>query len=59
MSYNPMDVVCSNVRGLNSPVKKKALREFVDSLRAAIVCIVESKLEHVDQYIILQCLGPS
>ena len=44
MLYNAMELICWNVRGLNSPAKKKALREFVDPVRVAIICIVESKL---------------
>lgn len=48
MSFNATELVCWNVRGLNSPAKRKALREFVDSIHAAIVCILETKLEVVD-----------
>ena len=54
-----MELVCWNVRGLNSPTKKKTLREFVDTVHVAILCILESKLERVDQFTIMQCLGPS
>ena len=57
MSFNALDLVCWNVRGLNSPAKRKALRGFVDSTRAAIVCILETKLEVVDTFVILQCMG--
>ena len=59
MSYIAQELVCWNVRGLNSPAKKKALREFVDTIHVAIICILETKLERVDQYVIMQCLGPS
>lgn len=59
MSHNALDLVCWNVRGLNSPAKKKALREFADFACVAILCILETKLERVDQYVIMQCLGPS
>ena len=59
MSYNAMEMVCWNVRGLNSPAKPKALREFVGSIHTAIICILETKLEVVDQFVIMQCLGPS
>lgn len=59
MSYIAMDLVCWNVRGLTSPAKRKVLREFVDSIHEALVCILESKLESVDQFLIMQCLGPS
>ena len=59
MSYNAMEMVCWNVRGLNSPAKRKALREFVDSIHTAIMCILETKLEVVDQFVIMQRLGPA
>ncbi|XP_073355614.1 uncharacterized protein [Aegilops tauschii subsp. strangulata] len=58
MSYTAVELVCWNVRGLNSPAKRDALRELADSMKVAIWCILETKLERVDQYVILQCLGP-
>ncbi|XP_073355144.1 uncharacterized protein [Aegilops tauschii subsp. strangulata] len=54
-----MEMVCWNVRGLNSPAKKDALRELADSMKVAIWCILETKLVHVDTYIIMRCLGPA
>ena len=59
MSFNALELACWNVRGLNNSAKRKALRGFVDSVRAAIVCILETKLEVVDIYVILQCMGPN
>ena len=59
MSCHALELVCWNIRGLNIPAKRKALRGFVDSVRAAIVCILETKLEVVDIYVILQCMGPN
>lgn len=59
MSSVKVELVRWNVRGLNSPAKRKALRDFVDSSRPAILCIQESKLDVVDQFIILQCCGPA
>lgn len=59
MSYSPVELVCWNVRDLNSPARRDALRELADSMHVSIWCILESKLEHVDQYVIMQCLGPS
>ena len=57
MSYNTMELVSWNVRGLNSPAKRKALREFVGSINTTIICILRTKLEVVDQFVIIQCLG--
>lgn len=59
MLCNALELVCLNMRGLNNPAKRKALREFVDSVRVAIICILETKLEVVDQYVILQCMRPN
>lgn len=56
MEHNP-EILCSNVRGLNSRAKRDAVREFVASTKANIVCIQESKLDVVDQYTIMQCIG--
>ena len=47
------------MRGLNSPARKNALREFVESVRVTIICIFETKLESVDQFVIMQCVGPA
>ena len=59
MSYAGTELACWNVCGLNGPARRKALREFVDSLHVAIYCILETKLERVGQYMILQCMGPT
>ena len=59
MSTIKLELVCWNVRGLNSPTKKKALREFADSVHPAIFCIQETKLACIDTYTVMQCLGPS
>lgn len=59
MSRVKLELVSWNVRGLNSPAKRKALREFVDSCKPAILCIQELKLDTVDQFLIMQCCGPA
>ena len=59
MSYAGMELVCWNVSGLNGPARRKTLREFVGSLHVAICCILETKLERVDQFTIMQCMGPN
>lgn len=59
MSGLSLEIVCCNDRGLNSPAKRKALREFADSLHAAIFCIQETKLAVIDQYTIMECFGSS
>jgi exonuclease III len=48
-----------NVRGLNDPAKWSAVRNFVATLHVNIVCFQETKLDVVDDFIVIQCLGPS
>jgi exonuclease III len=54
-----LELLCWNVRGLNDPAKRSAVREFVAALRVSIVCFQETKLDVIDDFIISQCLGPS
>uniref|UniRef100_A0A453JT49 Endonuclease/exonuclease/phosphatase domain-containing protein n=1 Tax=Aegilops tauschii subsp. strangulata TaxID=200361 RepID=A0A453JT49_AEGTS len=59
MSSPNLELVCWNVHGLNSPAKKKALREFTDTTHPAIFCIQETKLACIDDFTVMQCLGPA
>jgi hypothetical protein len=47
-----------NVRGLNDPVKRDTVRVFVDSVKVNLVVLQETKLEVVDSFLVMQCLGP-
>lgn len=58
MDLNP-HILCWNVRGLNCPAKKKAVREFVTLVQVNLVCLQETKLDVIDPFIIMQCIGPS
>lgn len=58
MDHNP-EIICWNVRGLNNPAKRKVVREFITSIRVNLACLQETKLDVIDQYLVLQCLGPS
>jgi exonuclease III len=58
MDVNPEILDC-NVRGLNDLAKRHAVREYVASLRVNLVCFQETKLDVIDEYIVLQCLGPA
>jgi exonuclease III len=58
MDYNP-EVLSMNVRGLNDPVKRDAVREFVNLIKVNLVCPQETRLDVVDAFIVMQCLGPS
>jgi exonuclease III len=48
-----------NPRGLNDRAKRNTVREFVDSVRVNLVCLQETRLDVIDQFIVMQCLGPS
>jgi exonuclease III len=58
MEYNP-EILSMNVRGLNDPVKRDAVREYVNSLKVNLVCFQETKLVVIDSFVVMQCLGPS
>lgn len=58
MDINPQ-ILCWNVRGLNCPAKRAAVREFVQAAKVNLVCLQETKLDVLDQFVVLQCLGPS
>lgn len=46
-----------NVRGLNQPSRRDTVKEMVQSTRATIVCLQETKLEVVDDTLVTQTLG--
>ncbi|XP_073354886.1 uncharacterized protein [Aegilops tauschii subsp. strangulata] len=52
-------LICWNVRGLNNPAKRKAVKEYIDTVKSSLVCLQETKLDVIDKYTIMQCLGPS
>ena len=46
-----------NIRGTNDRNRHSAARNLAEDCNASIICLVESKLEHVDCFIITQMLG--
>jgi mannosylglycoprotein endo-beta-mannosidase len=58
MDLNPQ-VLNWNVRGLNDRAKRNAVREFVESVKVNLVCLQETKLNVIDRYLVMQCLGSS
>jgi exonuclease III len=50
-------VLVWNVCGLNSVARQDSLRTFVESSRADIVCIEETKITNMSQRIVLSALG--
>lgn len=52
-------LICWNVCGLNNPAKRKAIKEFIGTVKINIACLQETKLDVIDKYIVMQCLGLS
>jgi exonuclease III len=51
------NILIWNVRGLNSGTHQDALCSLVDAERPSLVCIQETKLSQIDDYVISQLLG--
>jgi hypothetical protein len=58
MDVNP-EILCWNPRGLNDPAKCDYVRELTNSLSVNLVCFQETKMNVIDRFTIIQCLGPS
>jgi exonuclease III len=54
---DPNKIITRNVRGLNSSVWQDSLRTLVDSSKADIVCVQETKIANLSQRVILSALG--
>ena len=53
MDLNPQ-ILCWNVRGLNNPAKRSAVREFVQAAKVNLVCLQETKLDALDHFDVMQ-----
>jgi exonuclease III len=58
MDYKP-EILSMNVRGLNDPVKRDAVREFISLVNVHMVCLQETRLNVVDTFLVSQCCGPA
>ena len=50
-------LLSANVRGLNNPVRRDAVRDLIRDCKATVVCLQESKLHVVDRQCIIEALG--
>jgi len=48
-----------NVRGLNERARRDNVRTLVDDIRPNIVCLQETKLDVISQYLVFAMLGMS
>ena len=53
----PYKVLVLNVRGLNSPSRCSAIYQVVDMVRPAILCLQETKVEHLTVDVVRHYLG--
>lgn len=56
---DPSKILIWNVRGLNSVARQDSVRTLVESTRADIVCLQETKMENVSRRTVLSALGSS
>lgn len=54
---NPSNILCWNVRGLNSKARQDAVRNLVTSSHVDVVCIQETKMTKISRGAILSTLG--
>jgi hypothetical protein len=52
-----LKIVIWNVRGLNSPARRLAIKTLIDTSGASIVCFQEMKMELILSAIVLEALG--
>ncbi|XP_014751138.1 uncharacterized protein LOC106865512 [Brachypodium distachyon] len=58
MSIHNVNLLCWNVRGLNNPARRSAVRDIIRDTHATVVCIQETKLQLVAGRLIRDILGP-
>jgi exonuclease III len=54
---NPSNIICWNVRGLNSKARQDSVRTLISSSKADVVCLQETKMSGISQGLILSLLG--
>ena len=55
---DPAKILIWNVRGLNSTARQDSVHTLVQSIRADVVCLQETKMESISQWLVLSMLGP-
>ena len=54
---DPSKILCWNVRGLNSSARQDVVRCLVDSVKADVICIQETKMPDATRWMVLRVLG--
>jgi exonuclease III len=52
-----ISVLCWNVRGLNDRARRDTVRTLIDDIRPAIVCLQETKLNVISEFVVFGMLG--
>lgn len=53
--YTPINSVLERARF----EKRKAVKEFLDTTKVSLICLQETKMDVIDNFVVMQCLGPS
>jgi exonuclease III len=48
MANNSLLMLNWNVRGLNAPVRRCAVRDMAGDVKTTVICLQETKLQHID-----------
>jgi hypothetical protein len=57
MEANNLNIIVWNVRGLNNPARRLAVKAEVEDAMASIVCVSKSKLHLVTPFIVMESFG--
>lgn len=57
MSTSNLYLLSWNVRGLNQPIRREAVRDMVNSTIATVVCLQETKVQDIDNAMVRETLG--
>jgi exonuclease III len=58
MSGNNLLLLSWSVRGLNAPIRRCAVRDMAAAVRATAFCLQETKLEVVNEQLVIDLFGP-
>jgi hypothetical protein len=53
-----LEILCWNVRGLNNVARRETVRETIATTTFHLVCLQETKLIFVDQFLVASLGGP-
>jgi len=57
VTMNPSNILCWNVRGLNSRARQDSVRTLINSMKVDVVCLQETKMSQISHGSILTSLG--